>query len=88
MKNDADYHPSKETVLALALGLKLTLDETKMLLERSGYTLTNSSHTDLIVEFFIQSHLYDVNEVNEVLDELGLPTITNHRKTKDRTDDW
>lgn len=88
MKNDADYHPSKETVLALALGLKLTLDETKMLLERAGYTLTNSSQTDLIVEFFIQSHLYDVNEVNEVLDELGLPTITNHRKTKERKDDW
>lgn len=88
IKNDKDYHPSKETVLALALGLKLTLDETKTLLERAGYTLTNSSQTDLIVEYFIRRQIYDVNEVNDILNELGLPTITNHKQTRERKDDW
>ena len=88
IKNDKDYHPSKETVLALALGLKLTLDETKTLLERAGYTLTNSSRTDLIVTYFIRRHIYDVNEVNDILNELGLPTITNHKTTRERKDDW
>ena len=87
IKNDEDYHPSKETVLALALGLKLTLDETKMLLERAGYTLTNSSQTDLVIEFFIKQHLYDVDEVNEVLYEIGLPTITNHKRSRERDGD-
>lgn len=87
IKNDEDYHPSKETVLALALGLKLTLDETKLLLERAGYTLTNSSQTDLIVEFFIKQHLYDVDAVNEVLYEIGLPTITNHKRSREREGD-
>ena len=88
IKNDKDYHPSKETVLALALGLKLTLDETKTLLERAGYTLTNSSRTDLIVAYFIRRQIYDVNEVNDILSELGLPTITNHKQTRERKEDW
>ena len=88
IKNDDDYHPSKETVLALAIGLKLTLDETKRLLERAGYTLTDSSKTDLIVQYFIERQRYDVDEVNEALDAFGLPTITNHRKSRERKDDW
>lgn len=88
IKNDDDYHPSKETVLALAIGLKLTLDETKRLLERAGYTLTDSSKTDLIVQYFIERQRYDVDEVNEALDAFGLPTITNHRKSRDRKDGW
>lgn len=88
IKNDDDYHPSKETVLALAIGLKLTLDETKRLLERAGYTLTDSSKTDLIVQYFIERQRYDVDEVNEALDAFGLPTITNHRKTRERKDGW
>jgi len=82
IKNDEDYHPSKDTVLALALALKLTLDETQEFLRCAGYTLTRSSKTDLIVRFFIERHLYDVDEVNSVLDELGLPTITNKRAAK------
>ena len=88
IKNDKDYHPSKETVLALALGLKLTLDETKTLLARAGYTLTDSSRTDLIVTYFIRRQIYDVNEVNDILSELGLPTITNHKQARERKDDW
>ena len=82
INNDKDYHPSKETVLAFAIGLKLTLDETKTLLGRAGYTLTNSSRTDLVVEYFIRRQIYDVAEVNDILSELGLPTITNNKQTR------
>ncbi|WP_294160225.1 helix-turn-helix transcriptional regulator [uncultured Selenomonas sp.] len=82
IKNDEHYHPSKETVLALALGLKLTLDETKKLLERAGYTLTASSQTDLVVKYFIDCHLYDIDEVNDSLDALGLSTLTNYKRPR------
>ena len=82
IKNDENYHPSKETVLALALGLKLTLDETKNLLERAGYTLTASSQTDIIVKCFIDRHIYDINELNDVLDYFGLSTLTNHKRSR------
>ena len=88
IKNDERYHPSKDTVLALALALKLTLDETQEFLKRAGYTLTDSSKTDLIVRFFIERQMYDVDEVNSVLDELGLPPITNKKETKERKDGW
>ena len=87
-KHDERYHPSKDTVLALALALKLTLDETQEFLKRAGYTLTDSSKTDLIVRFFIERQMYDVDEVNSVLDELGLPPITNKKETKERKDGW
>ncbi len=88
IKNDEDYHPSKDTVLALALGLKLTFDETQELLNRAGYALTKSSKTDLIVTYFIRRQIYNVDEVNEILDEMGLPTITNHRKSHERKEEW
>lgn len=82
IKNDEHYHPSKETVLALALGLQLTLDEAAKLLECAGYTLTNSSPTDVIVKCFIEIKLFDVNKLNTVLHALGLSTITNYKRSR------
>ena len=82
IKNDKKYHPSKETVLALALGLKLTLDETIKLLDRAGYTLTDSNPTDVIVKCFIEIELFDVNKVNDVLHAFGLSTLTNYKRSR------
>ena len=53
IRSNPDYHPKKETVLALAVGLQLSVDETLDLLQRAGYTLSNSSKTDVIVRFFL-----------------------------------
>lgn len=61
------YHPSKATVLAFAIALELTLDETKALLETAGLALSRSSRFDVIVEYFIINGKYDLMEINEVL---------------------
>ncbi|WP_294160730.1 helix-turn-helix domain-containing protein [uncultured Selenomonas sp.] len=82
IKTDEHYHPSKETVLALALGLRLTLEETLQLLERAGYTLTDSSPTDVIVKCFIEIELFDVRKLNAILDAFGLSTITNYKRPR------
>ncbi len=61
------YNPGKPTVLALAIALRLNLDETRDLLRRAGYALSPSSRFDVIVEYCIQEQIYDILEVNEHL---------------------
>ena len=69
------YIPSKRTILALAIALKLTLPETDDLLERAGYALSHSQKSDVIVEFFIVSGKYDIFEINQVLFQYDQPLL-------------
>ena len=61
--------PSKKTIIALAVALELTLDETNNLLKHAGYTLSRSVVFDVIVEYFITRGKYDIYEINNVLFE-------------------
>jgi O-acetyl-ADP-ribose deacetylase (regulator of RNase III) len=67
IRSNAHYAPSKLTVLAFAVALELTLDQTEDLLERAGFALSHSRKFDVIVEYFIANGKYDVYEINEVL---------------------
>ncbi len=66
-----DYQPSKDTAIALCLGLKLSLDETRDLLAKAGYALSDSSRRDIIFRFFIEQGIYDLFVINEALDHFG-----------------
>lgn len=67
LKNEPNYNPSKATAIAFAIALELNLDETKDLLSKAGYTLSRSSKSDLIIEYFINSGIYNIFEINEAL---------------------
>lgn len=69
------YTPKKPTILALAIALELTLDETDELLERAGYALSHASKFDVIVEFFIVKGNYDIYEINDVLFQYDQPLL-------------
>lgn len=75
IRNNKGYMPSKRTVIALAIGLELSLDETNDLLRRAGYALSHSQVFDVIVEYFILHGKYDVFEINEVLFRYDQPLL-------------
>ena len=69
IRNNPGYKPTKATALSLALALELDLDDTKDLIGRAGYALTNSSKFDLIIQYHIENKKYNIVEINTVLYE-------------------
>lgn len=67
MKNNPGQVPKKTNVLACAIGLRLDLDQTKDLLMRAGLALSPYYPLDMIVEYYITNHRYDIYEINAVL---------------------
>ena len=67
IRSNKHYQPSKNTALALAFALELNLDETKDMLNKAGYALSNSNKVDIIFKYFIEQNNYNIYELNEVL---------------------
>ena len=75
IRSNPAYHPRKATVLALAIALRLDVQEADDLLSRAEYAFSPGSKADLIVRFFIEHGIYDIDAVNYALDEYGLPIL-------------
>ncbi len=72
---NSDYHPSKNTCMALAIALELNLDQMKDLLAKAGYTLSKSQKADLIIEFHVINKKYDILQINEALFTFKQPIL-------------
>ena len=75
IRSNPKYRPKKPTVLALAVALELSLDETRLLLERAGYALTHADKRDVIVEYYIKQGIFDVMEINLALYSFDQPLL-------------
>ncbi len=61
------YHPKKTTVLAFAIALQLSLEETSEMLQKAGFALSRSNKADIIVQYYLQNQNYNIFEINETL---------------------
>lgn len=75
IRSNPACHPRKNTVVALALALKLDLQETEDLLARAEYALSPSNKGDLIIRYCIQHEIYDLMTVNFALEQYGQPIL-------------
>lgn len=75
IKNNPDYKPSKQTVLAFAIALEMSPEEARELLATAGFALSNSSKTDIVVEYFLRNRRFSVMDVNLMLFQLDLPPL-------------
>lgn len=73
-----DYKPSKSTVAAFAIGLKLDEEWAQKLYHSAGYHLGYTDLTDRIIRFFLSEKIYDIYEVNCCLAYYGLPLLGEH----------
>ena len=62
-----NYNPKKKTVLAFAVGLHLSEDETIDLLKSAGYAFSDGSKRDWIVRYCLEQKIHNINQVNTLL---------------------
>ncbi len=67
IRSNPSYQPRKQTVLALAFALELTLTETRDLLSRAGFALNPSSIDDAICAWYLERRMFDIDRVNQAL---------------------
>lgn len=71
LRREEGYMPSKRTLIAIAFGLELSVDEAEDLLDRAGYSFSPYDTEDVIAKFFFEQGIHDLFEVNEALDRYG-----------------
>lgn len=75
LNTDIDYKPSKETAIAICIGLRLSYEEALVLLQRAGYTLSNGIKYDVVITYFLKNSIYDIDIINDILYQFELKCI-------------
>lgn len=75
IRSNLDYHPSKETVILLAIALKLSDKDLEKLLNSASYSLPKNNVFDLIIRFCFERGIYDINKINELLYDYDCKTL-------------
>ena len=75
IKNNPSYKPGKQTVLAFAIALELTLDEARDMLMKAGFALSRSNKADIVVEYCLKTRNYNIIEINQILFKLDLQPL-------------
>lgn len=69
IRSDKNYHPSKETIILLAIALELSENELDELLESASYSLPKNNKYDLIIRFCFINKIFKITDINDLLYE-------------------
>ncbi len=75
IRSDIHYRPSKQTAIAFAIALELSLPEANDLLKKAGYSLSHSNTFDIIIEYFLKNKTYDFFKINDALYHFDQPVF-------------
>ncbi len=75
IRNNPAYHPKKNTIIALCIALKLDIDNAIEFLESAGYALSPGDRGDIIIKYFIEKKIFDIDTINCALYDFGEKTI-------------
>ncbi len=75
IRNNVKYQPKKNTMIALAIALELSIEESEELFLTAGYSLSYSFKFDIIVRYFIENEIYDLMLINSALHAFGEITL-------------
>ena len=73
--SNKDYNPTKNTICALGIALRLRTEEMELLLEKAGYVLSDTKPFDLAIRYFIENRMYNLTEDNIIMFSNGLELI-------------
>ena len=76
IRSDKNYHPSKETVILLAIALELNEKELDDLLESASYSLPKNNKYDLIIRFCFINKIFKLTDINELLYEYNCKLLS------------
>ena len=68
-QKNPNYHPKKNTVFLLALGMNLTVEQTEQLLFSAGYAFDEKNKFDMTIRDFIQKRNFRIEEIENALFE-------------------
>ena len=72
MRNDDDYEPTKQMVVAICVGLKLSSTEAHALIEKSPCKLRPTNYQDAVyMQILEEGGRQSIEDINECLRELG-----------------
>lgn len=72
---DKEYTPRKDTIIALAISLEQNIEGINVMLSKAGYTLTDTSKLDIIVKYYIERGIFDIDIINEALLYFKIPLL-------------
>lgn len=71
LRAEDDYRPSKNALLALSIGLHLSVEQAAELLAFEGHDFRRGSRFDLIVRYCLDNGLYELDAIDELMTRYG-----------------
>ena len=75
IRGDKAHQPGKQTVVALAVALELSLEESRSLLQNAGCAFSQCEVFDVIIKYCLAHKRYDIFEINDVLFHYDQPLL-------------